>query len=94
MLNDMVTIQEAVRKAKEFAQGLFEVTPGDLRLEEIDSGTADGLPVWLITLSMPSGTRISLLRAGQWNGRDYKTFAVTKENGDVLTVKIREFAAA
>ena len=90
-----MSIPEAVRKAKEFAQTLFEVPSTDLRLEEIDSGSADGQPVWLITLSFPSISAMLFARpaAGQWNGRDYKTFTVSKESGEVLTMKIREFAA-
>jgi hypothetical protein len=91
----MVSIPEAVKKTKEFAQALFEISVTDLRLEEIQSGSADGQPVWLITLSAPSVSAMLFARpaAGQVNGRDYKTFTVSKDSGEVLAMKIREFAA-
>lgn len=96
MLNDMLTVQEAVQKAKEFGHIAFDVPPGELRLEEVEAGEADGKPAWLITLSMPSVSSLpfSRLAAGQWNGRDYKRFWVGKDSGDVFAVRIREFAAS
>jgi hypothetical protein len=80
MLNHMVSIPGAVKKAKELAQSVFEVSAADLRLEEIDSGAADGLPIWPIMLSAPNQSAASLFsaRAGQWNGRDSRRLPLVR----------------
>jgi hypothetical protein len=45
-------LKEAVRNAIVFAVGtLGQERTGDIRLEEIESSTVEGRPVWLITLS-------------------------------------------
>ncbi|SRR5579883_1263769 len=96
MLNGMVPIPEAVKKAKEFVHSMFELPADLIRLEEIDSGDTGGQPAWLITLSVPAPTTsVSSVFAtpGRWQDRDYKTLSLSKETGEVLAVKIREFAA-
>ena len=70
------------------------------RLEEIESSTADGRPVWLITLSSDLPKARSPLSSfsplavtiGADSEREYKVFAVAKDNGDVLSMKIRLLA--
>jgi len=80
----------------EFAAGVLDDNRAqDLRLEEIESGEAEGAPVWTVTLSMrrpkwaASAMGIELPSFGE---RDYKTFTVKKETGEVLAMKIRELA--
>lgn len=70
-----------------------------LRLEEIESSTLDGKPVWLITLSneSPSGWEerlksLSYPSIGAEPNREYKVFTVEKDNGEVLSMKIRMLA--
>lgn len=79
----MITIKEAVANAMEFAAGVLDANrTRDLLLEEIDSSNIDGGPVWLVTLSFE--------RLPPYGERDYKTFTVRKDTGEVLAMKIRE----
>jgi hypothetical protein len=93
----MVSVKEAVNKAVEFANGVLDPSrAAALRLEEVEAGKANGGSVWLITLSMPRPTP-ALQEVAALLGsvpRDYKTFAVDRETGDVLSMKIRELAGA
>lgn len=68
-----------------------------LRLEEIESSVSEGHDVWLITLSVAADNVINMFRGsgqiyGADAGREYKTFTVSKETGDVLSMKIRLLA--
>jgi hypothetical protein len=98
-----VPLKQAVANAAEFAAGVLGNRAGDVRLEEVESLDNNGSSVWLITLSMipkdhrdpepadqsaASGIMASMLR----RPRDYKTFTVRKETGEVTAMKIREFA--
>jgi hypothetical protein len=90
--------KDAVRNAIAFATA--SLGPGrttDLRLEEIESSTVGESAVWLITLSTaspPEGNLSALrLMMGADPGREYKVFAVSKETGEVLSMKIRLLAA-
>jgi len=95
MLESMVAIPEAVKKAKESAQSVFEVPLAGIRLEDLYSGIADDQPVWFITLSIPRSVDFGVFAApGHYGGRDYKTFTVSRDTGEVIAIKIREFAAA
>ena len=100
----MVTVKEATAKAIEFAEA---VLPGLLReavaLEEVDTSTKGPQSVWLITLSMPLQDKSALRHLGLTNDittvlgygpRQYKTFAVSRKTGEVLSMKIRELATA
>ena len=84
----MVSIKEAVEHAFVFANEVLEPTrTPKLRLEETLSGEMDSQPVWLVTLSMRNPDN-------PYGDRDYKTFAVSKQTGEVLSMKIREVAKA
>ncbi len=95
-------LQEGVYRAMEFAKGsLGDTRIRDLRLEEIDSTTVEGTEAWLITLSSefpPNPMRIPGLGRRPLIGaeldRDYKVFAVSKDTGEVLSMKMRLFEAA
>ena len=96
----MVSVQDAVRSAAEFASTVFKEKLAatawihEVRLEEIEQGEAHGAPVWLITLSVPKGVEV-LGGPGRFphpDERHYKVFAVDKETGEVRSMKIREFA--
>lgn len=70
-----------------------------LRLEEIESDKIHGDDVWLITLSAISNTEPTLSAyataiMGSKVDRDYKVFTVRKSDGEIIAMKIREFAAA
>jgi hypothetical protein len=92
-------IKDAVQSAIAFATELLGVerTAG-IRLEEVESSHASGKAIWLITLSISSnntGQFAALQKAlGSDGSRDYKSFAVTKDTGEVLAMKIRLLATA
>jgi hypothetical protein len=94
-------IEHAVQSAKAFAsKSLGPERTANIRLEEIESSLIDGRAVWLITLSSESphdpiapitfGNLSRILGADA--DREYKIFTVTKDTGEVLTVKIRLLA--
>jgi hypothetical protein len=89
----MVSIKQAFANAAEFAAGVLELT--DLRLEEVETAEANGADVWLITLSMVRpGPYNALAALSRGVPRDYKTFTIRKDTGEVLSMKIRELAGA
>jgi hypothetical protein len=65
----------------------------ELRLEEIESATEGGAEVWRITLSMPDQSPTNVLSAFNPR-REYKTFTVVKNTGEVTSMKIREMSKA
>jgi len=88
----MVGIKEAVAAAVQFAKSILpETRTGDIRLEEVEAGDHKGQDVWLITLSM-GGQGLGFLAPSV--SRDFKTFAVQKETGEVLSMKIRQLAGS
>ena len=96
----MLGIQEATKSAIAFAQ--FALGPDrarDLRLEEAESTTVGGKEVWLITLSLPvpkgdSGELNLLSEMLKTRAREYKSFTVLKDSGEVTSMKIRALADA
>jgi hypothetical protein len=87
----MVTIKEATQSAISFArESLGPERTENLLLEEIESSIEDGVDVWRITLSMPDSHRGGF--TNMLGRRDYKTFAVLKSTGEVLSMKIREMS--
>ncbi len=88
----MVSVKEAVAKAIEFAQSILEPDRiSELHLEEVEMAKANGEDVWSITLSMP-GLPSPLYPLLGNRPREYKTFAVNSQTGQVLSMKIRELA--
>ena len=88
-LPGMIPVKDAVARAVQFALDTLEPPRiSDLLLEEVESKVVGGQDVWLITLSMP--------RPGVFGpsprARDYKTFTLDGETGEVLSMKIREVA--
>ena len=91
-------IKDAVGKAIAFAtDSLGPDRTINIRLEEVESSTVDGKPVWLITLSSALPERGVLARLGSPavgadTEREYKIFTVAKDSGEVLSMKIRLLA--
>jgi hypothetical protein len=94
-------IKDAVRSAIAFAsESLGPERTADIRLEEIESSTADDRPVWLITLSgalvpkgpLAPGAIRNPFALGADAEREYKVFTVTKDTGEILSMKIRLLA--
>ena len=94
----MVSIAEATENAIKFARDALgpDRTTG-VRLEEVASRTIDDKDAWVITLSMiiqdPLGGH-SIAAALGHAKREYKSFTVLKESGEVTSMKIRELADA
>jgi hypothetical protein len=89
--------EQAVQNAKAFASlSLGPERTANIRVEEIESAVADGKPVWLITLSSPAPEPIRTVQSWSILGadaeREYKAFTVTKDTGEVLSMKIRLLA--
>jgi hypothetical protein len=90
----MATIQEAAKSAMAFArESLGPERTRAMQLEEIESGMEGDMEVWRITLSMPDTYPVGPLEAIGLR-RQYKTFAVSKGSGDVISMKIRELSNA
>jgi len=94
----MATIQEATAAAIQFAVSTLgkDRTQG-LRLEEVESGLVDGEEVWLVTLSMTEVAVLFEQYGDAFPGarrREYKVFSIRKKDGEVLSMKIRQIAAA
>lgn len=87
----MVDIKTAVAAAIEYAKdSLGPERTQNIRLEEIESSRVDGDDVWLITLSMVLKDEGPLSALRSLNpAREYKVFAVAKNSGEVLSMKIR-----
>jgi hypothetical protein len=89
-------IKDAVKAAIAFATAtLGQDRLAGLRLEEIESSIVNGRAVWLITLSGASTMDhlTAALGLDSGRGREYKVFTVAKDDGEVISMKIRELAA-
>lgn len=92
----MITIQDAVKAAKEFAISLYkEDELKNMRVEEIELASDEGR--WLVTLGwVETSVRQLGGLAGLTNAsieplpRVYKIFTVNSESGNVESMKIRE----
>jgi hypothetical protein len=96
----MVSVKEAVESSRLFAVGVLgqERTAG-LQLEDVELGKHLEKDAWQITLSVlrPNPFAANSLQAlagtaSPYAPRDYKTFLVDRETGEVLAMKIRELA--
>jgi hypothetical protein len=88
----MVDVKQAVAAAVAFAKDILEpYRARDLLLEEVEPSQKDGNhDVWLITISFPKTGTLNVLS----NDRDYKTFTVDADTGEVQAMKIRELATS
>jgi hypothetical protein len=97
----MVPVKEAIESSRAFAIGALgpERTSG-LQLEEVEAGKYLDRDAWRITLSMlrpnpfAGVDKLEALTgvASPYAPRDYKSFFVDRETGEVLSMKIRELA--
>lgn len=97
----MVSIKEATENAIAFARAaLGPERTGGVRLKEVESTVVHREDAWLIALSMvvpksaseiTGATAASLLGTGK---RERKSFTVTKRDGEVTAMRIRELEHA
>ena len=91
----MVSVKEAVAKAIEFARSILDpLRASELRLEEVEKTKVNGEDTWSITLSMPRPGLLPFTAVLGNVPREYKTFTVNSQTGQVLSMKIRELAGA
>lgn len=96
----MIDVKTAIRIAKDHAKELFVDAP--VSVEEFEHETYNNRPAWVITLGVP--TRPSSAPGVSFPGAvgplsrlmtpssEYKRFFVDEESGEILAMKIREFA--
>jgi hypothetical protein len=98
----MISIQEAIRSAIEFAEQLYPSEKlQDMEIEEIESSDDDQL--WLVTLGWQGKPEESFKPSGGGFGgggfgaallgrtrRIYKIFTIDAETGEVISMKMRE----
>jgi hypothetical protein len=90
----MVDVKEAVAAAVVFMKHVMEPSRAtDLLLEEVELARADRRQVWRVTISMPKPVAFRDVVSGA-RDRDYKTFTVDAETGQVKSMRIRELAEA
>jgi len=88
----MVTVQEAFHRAVAYAR---EVLGGDdFTLEEVERDRYKDKDVWCITLGFPKRRPVpsELARVFANLPREYKTFFINADDGEVVAMKIRELA--
>jgi hypothetical protein len=98
----MTDIKMAVAKAKTFALETLGGAHGDYSLEEMERDTYKGRDVWMITLGMPKNvaTPIEAVAPDAMRAlfgpreREYKTFIVDTDTGEVLAMKLRVLAGS
>ncbi len=96
----MLPVKEATQRAIEFARTVLDPSRiSGLRLEEVEMVKTEQGAAWLITLSMlqppaSAGAALgdTLDRVFGVGPREYKTFTVHGDTGEVLSMKIRELA--
>jgi len=89
----MISAKEAVQRAKAYAAEILEQPAANL--EEFERCIVDEREVWSITLSFPrypsSQSTFQALRGA--DPFQYKRFLIDAETGELIAVKMREFAA-
>ena len=87
----MIGVKEAVAAARAFATELLgDDTASQVTLEEIELSSDDRY--WLVTLGFPGRLGPFESIASLREGRDYKVFKVSLDDGEVVSMKIRQAA--
>ena len=86
----MINVEEAAKKAVEYMKGFFPEASA-IRLEEVE--ITDDKKYWFITLSIvenESDPNILFPTMQIRKVKSYKIFKIATENGEVLSMKIRD----
>jgi uncharacterized protein (DUF305 family) len=85
----MVDIKTSAQRAVEFLNMIYPHHGDGIQVEEVD--TSDDERYWLITLgyNVPESQNPLALAMGS-KRREYKTFKVDRETGEVKSMKIRK----
>ncbi len=82
----MVDLKEAIRRAKDYAAQVLELSPPDMLLEEVRSSDDK---YWSITLSFNArvprkrGPTLESFMRSYDDDREFKSFRINKDTGDV-----------
>ena len=87
----MIDAKEAITIAKSKAAEML--SQGSLSLEELEREVYNGRDVWSITLSYPRDLGAAAYISRAADPLQYKRFLIDVETGDLLAMKIREFAS-
>ena len=88
----MIDVKEAVLIAKTKALDMLDA--GSSNLEEIERDTYKGHDVWSITLSVPRDlTHLAPIARLSADSLQYKRFLIDVETGELVAMKLREFAS-
>jgi hypothetical protein len=83
----MITMQEAVQIALTNIRSLLApLPPNNLRVEEIERSTDDN---WQVTIGYDTPGRGISSFGPNISSRDYKTFKIRAEDGEIISMKIR-----
>ncbi|MGA2182044.1 MAG: hypothetical protein ABSH47_03380 [Bryobacteraceae bacterium] len=83
----MIDVKQAVQASARFAESILGPERAQQMLvEEVERPEDRGS--WVITLSLPA-SGLAIIRGE----KEYKTFVVDGETGEVLSMKIRQLAA-
>lgn len=91
--DSVIDVKQAVRSAIRYVNDLYEQKePTDFMLEEVE--LSDDGKYWLITISFPQYQRqtnpLVALTTPNYEQRIYKTIKVHTENGQAISMKIRQ----
>lgn len=88
----MIQLKDAIRIAKEQAAELLGEPP--LNVAEFEREEYNGQTAWVITLafSTPQSPLASAMSQFQKPALEYRRFFVDENTGELLAMKIREFA--
>lgn len=88
----MIQLKDAIRIAKEHAPDLLGETP--VSVAEFEREDYNGHPAWVITLAFaaPRSHLPPAMSLFERHGTEYRRLFIDEDSGQVLAMKIREFA--
>ena len=87
----MIDVKEAAQIAKRAAAEVLGQT--NTRLEELELDSSDARPAWMITLSYPRDVeQLPPMARLAADPLQYKRFFIDAESGELVAIKLREFA--
>lgn len=87
----MIDVKQAVKIAKDGAADMLDVNCALSHVEEIERDSYKNREVWSITLSIPGSDKHPLVMIAE--PLHYKRFFIDVETGELLAIKMREFAS-
>jgi hypothetical protein len=90
----MIDAKQAIQIAKEKAADMLDQASSNV--EEIERESYKGREIWSITLGLPQDPKqlgpLAQIRELSADPLKYKRFLIDAESGELLAIKLREFA--